>query len=372
MEKVNKNALQNSARRGMSLPLATLCLGTFIGFASFAMDLGRVQLAKTELRRAADAAARAGAQSIPVSAGQAAFDAQLWSKKNAVDNRLLVDSSVSVTVGKWDTATRTFRTTLGSGETPDAVRVVLTRPATGSESVPLIWARLLNFAGIKIEAECIAQYVPGVYVNQKVEGTANPFLAGMPTGSVASLNNPHNSPDYAGNENSSDLRVRKQSPQPVAMPVQPGDILEFDEPAVGDVRHDPNLPYFGPDGQLNSIGRNTNGSENGISDIRAPINSLVGLFLGPDRPNRTAAPRPDPTHSPDTQAGRDFDVIDPQMKEIFFIGDGVNSGGQKQKFIVPQGATRLYLATWDFYEWNNNAGSRTIKITRPGRVITVK
>ena len=48
------------------------------------------------------------------------------------------------------------------------------------------------------------------------------------------------------------------------------------------------------------------------------------------------------------------------------------SDGVPQKFRAPEGATRLYLATWDFYEWNNNAGERTVKIERaagdPGEV----
>ena len=39
---------------------------------------------------------------------------------------------------------------------------------------------------------------------------------------------------------------------------------------------------------------------------------------------------------------------------------------------APEGATRLMLATWDFYEWNNNAGYRIVKINRPQQVITVK
>jgi hypothetical protein len=50
----------------------------------------------------------------------------------------------------------------------------------------------------------------------------------------------------------------------------------------------------------------------------------------------------------------------------------LNSKGIKQNFVVPAGATRLYLASWDFYEWNNNAGYRNVRISRPGRLVTVK
>ena len=57
---------------------------------------------------------------------------------------------------------------------------------------------------------------------------------------------------------------------------------------------------------------------------------------------------------------------------IFFIGDGKNSSGARQQFIAPKGATRLYLATWDFFEWNNNAGYRNIRVKRPSQIILVK
>ena len=71
-------------------------------------------------------------------------------------------------------------------------------------------------------------------------------------------------------------------------------------------------------------------------------------------------------------ASRDFTELRPKLKQAFFIGDGKNSQGARQKFVAPTGATRLYLATWDFYEWNNNAGSRNIQVKRPSRIITVK
>ena len=46
--------------------------------------------------------------------------------------------------------------------------------------------------------------------------------------------------------------------------------------------------------------------------------------------------------------------------------------GATQTFVAPAGATRLFLAGWDFYEWNNNAGDRTVKISRPSKIMTVK
>ncbi len=34
-----------------------------------------------------------------------------------------------------------------------------------------------------------------------------------------------------------------------------------------------------------------------------------------------------------------------------------------EQFVVPPNATRLYLASWDGYEWNNNLGSFTGTVT---------
>ena len=73
-----------------------------------------------------------------------------------------------------------------------------------------------------------------------------------------------------------------------------------------------------------------------------------------------------------TDASRDFTTLQPQIKQLFFIGDGQRSDGTPQQFVAPPGATRLFLATWDFYEWNNNYGQRTVKVSRPGQIITVE
>ena len=52
----------NSRRHGVAIFYVIVVLIVMLGFCSFAVDLGRVQTAKTELRRAADAAARGDSQ----------------------------------------------------------------------------------------------------------------------------------------------------------------------------------------------------------------------------------------------------------------------------------------------------------------------
>jgi hypothetical protein len=50
------------------------------------------------------------------------------------------------------------------------------------------------------------------------------------------------------------------------------------------------------------------------------------------------------------------------LRQLFFIGDGLTSGGVIQQFVVPQGATRLFLATMDGYGQYNNIGSFTVTV----------
>jgi hypothetical protein len=241
--------------------------------------------------------------------------------------------------------------------------VIARREASRSSAIPLSFGNVFGDDHTNLRCESIAMMVGLVNVDQQVAATANPFLSGMPTGSVASLNNPHNSPDYAGTTSNP-----KASPIAVNMPLKTGEYLTFDS-IDGVARHDPNLTDYNPDGQLNDIGHNTNGSENGIADVRAPINALVGIFLSDEQPDKTSAPK---SLDFSTYTSRNFTTLEPQLKQIFFIGDGLNDSSIQQQFKVPAGATRLYLATWDFFEWNNNSGSRTVKVNRPYQIVTVK
>jgi Flp pilus assembly protein TadG len=364
-------------RRGISLLYMIIYMIVLAGFCSLAVDLGRVQLAKTELHRAADTAARAGAAGLMDSPAEAIIQARSYASRNSVDGQPLRLNSGDIQIGKWDTKRRTFTQAAGSSDlaTANAVRVMARRNAARRDGVPLMFASLLGINQITINAESIAMVVPPVNVDQYVPATGNPFLSGMPPGSVASEINPHYTIDYAGTP-----RDPKQSPLVVNMPISEGDALTFDS-ITGTARHDPDLPFFDPDGELSDIGHNnltrdTRASfnsnrynQNGIADMRAPINALVGVFLSDEQPNRTPAPRNLDFATP---ASRNFEKLEPELKQIFWIGDGEDSRGVRQQFIAPKGATRLYLATWDFYEWNNNYGFRNVKVTRPMRVITVR
>ncbi|MCX6106316.1 MAG: hypothetical protein NTY08_10855 [Proteobacteria bacterium] len=107
-------------------------------------------------------------------------------------------------------------------------------------------------------------------------------------------------------------------------------------------------------GSLSQIVHHQKGATLGKSDIIAPINSLIGVFLSESDPAGMPAPA---TLDFSTQKARDYVSLSPAVGQVFFIGTGLTSTGEHHKVVVPQGATRLYFAVMDIYQWNNNSGS---------------
>lgn len=178
-----------------------------------------------------------------------------------------------------------------------------------------------------------------------VPGTSNPWLAGMPNGTVSPPGDI--APDHS----------------PVLVPglcLRPGSALTF--AATGGVANDPTFSLDAPDGNAAALVSHFSGAENGISQVTTPYNALVGVFLDASQPNTSPAPAALLFTTP---ASRDFLSLSPLLKQVFFIGDGKTSTNVVQQFIVPTGATRLYLATMDCCQWSNNIGSFTVDVFDP-------
>lgn len=181
-----------------------------------------------------------------------------------------------------------------------------------------------------------------------VPGTSDPWLAGMPDGSGASLVD----------------TAPAQSPVLVSgVPLVSGLTVQFS--ASGGVANGPAYGLAPPDGYSPGwFYPHGAGAENGISDVVAPLNSLVGLFLDDSQPDLSAAPpRLEFLPGGNVSGGKDYLTLMPALKQVFFIGDGLTSGGVQQGVIVPTGATRLFLGTMDGYEWSNNRGSFDVEVT---------
>jgi hypothetical protein len=173
-----------------------------------------------------------------------------------------------------------------------------------------------------------------------VPATANPYLAGMPRGTTARVGD----------------AVPQQSPVFIDRTLSHAVAVTFS--AVGATQHTPACPPHcnGPNGS--EVTRHQGGAEHGLSDVVAPMSALLGVFLSDDQPDRSKPPR-----NLDFKAIQREQTVSPQLKQIFYIGDGRTRSGEPRRYLVPPKATRLYLGVMDGYEWNNNSGSFTVTVS---------
>ncbi len=69
----------------------------------------------------------------------------------------------------------------------------------------------------------------------------------------------------------------------------------------------------------------------------------------------------------------DYTSISPELKQVFFIGDGKRNDGTLQQIVVPAGATRFYLGMHDNINWANNSGYYFVTVNGTAATIsTVK
>jgi hypothetical protein len=193
------------------------------------------------------------------------------------------------------------------------------------------------WAAALLSASAAAQ--SGAPIVVRVPATANPYLAGMPDGTRAVMGD----------------RAPRESPVLVNVSLENAVSVSFR--SWGGMDHLPDCPpnCYSPNGS--EMASHDGGSENGISTVTAPINSLVGVFLGSGRPDKGRAPR-----GLNFERPKDFVSLSPELKQVFFIGTGSNKAGVVRTFFVPKGATRLFLGTMDGYEWNNNTGGFSVQV----------
>jgi len=90
-------------------------------------------------------------------------------------------------------------------------------------------------------------------------------------------------------------------------------------------------------------------SYDGIAGVEAGVQGfLAAVFLGPLEPQD-----PSPSRLDFRSGGRNFRFLDPGLERTFFVGDGLGGGINMvpQTFIVPSGATRLYLGFHECPQW---------------------
>lgn len=125
----------------------------------------------------------------------------------------------------------------------------------------------------------------------------------------------------------------------------------------------------GPDGGTCAGGDTDILAANGIAGIvdHQHTQFLVGVFLGNTNPARPAA-RLDFS---DAARGNSFAELSPLVGQTFFIGDGTTPSGLPQRFVIPPGATRLYLGFADAFSfqgppgaYGDNTGGLSVTLTQ--------
>lgn len=412
---------------GSALIYGTLVTFGLCGMVALGVDWGRLQVTKSELRSAADAAARYGVAGLQndngASSAAYANAAASVAQNKAAGRPIVFVPAEDVQIGRWTIATRTFAP-VASLSQANAVKVTLRCVASRGTGVPLMFLPALGRKSNDVIAVSIAMVdytgATGAAGNGRYEyfipATSNPWLSGMPSGTIASGNNAHNNKDYAGSPYEDDGQAKSITrgtgyltggstdagsantnyaawgdyASKKASPIEAGGIsvtggspMTFDGINGGANNMASTTTYDG-DGNTGTPvwnvpnesrrtqiynGQEERGAENGIANVRAPLNSTIAVFLTDNKPSNFSAPE---ALDFGTAAKRDFNSLSPKLRQPFFIGDGRTSSGEVQQFVPPAGATRLFIGTMDEYEWSNNVGGFYVTAHLKGRIVTVK
>ena len=263
---------------------------------------------------------------------------------NSVDSNSGVSPTVSITWGYWNTLTKAFSASSG---TYTAVQVTVSRTSANNNAVALTWGTVIGRPTCDLSVTSVAASIGTAQtVSFTVTRIADPYLAGMPNGSTASTDDTtSNAPAY----------------NVPSLTVTPGSILTFTS-VSGTCSQGTGYTPEPPDGWSGvSTNHTPGGGENGIGDSTAYLDSLMGVFLSSSAPNSNPTPAAIDWTNPANLNNVQYSNL--VIQQPFYIGNGKTTGNVVQQFVVPPNATRLYLASWDGFEWNNNTGSFTGSIT---------
>lgn len=184
-------------------------------------------------------------------------------------------------------------------------------------------------------------------VTVTVNGSSNPFLAGQPGGT-----------NCCGGDS-----TPGQGAAFVPATLTPGSTLHFS--GTGGFNYAGGTPSSSLDGDNDGTSLTytysmTADYGTGLSGPKqVNVDGLVGVFLTNAVPSGAA-----PAQLDYGTLGLGAASYSPGVDQIFWIGDGLTGlgSGTVQSFIVPVGATRLFLGTVDGSGWFNNSGLGTIAI----------
>ena len=130
---------------------------------------------------------------------------------------------------------------------------------------------------------------------------------------------------------------------PPMLEIPAGAVSMYLPEVMGLVRAHPVLPWAGPEGNDGTLHDTDINSFNSISGLMHPRTlALLGVFLTDAEPEGPA-----PTRLDYYAIGDAFPSFSPTLGQSFFIGDGWADGEVMHEFMIPAGATRLFLGLAD-------------------------
>ena len=128
------------ARRGYALIYLSIAFVILCAFVSLAVDIGRVQVAKTELQAGADSAALYGAAGLSESVSVSGILSRCETaagENNAAGTPITLVQAEDIEMGTWNDTTGEFVIRTGADRVnSNAVRVATRRTQTPSSGLP--------------------------------------------------------------------------------------------------------------------------------------------------------------------------------------------------------------------------------------------
>ena len=134
--------------RGLAMLYVLVLLTVLFALASFAVDYGRVQLAKTQLQAATDDAAKYAVLGVKSGKNTVLTRANAAAAENTVDGVKPTFALADVEVGSWNSATRVFT---NEGKPYNAVKL------TGTQVIPLMLGSVVQKPSVTIRVSAVAR-----------------------------------------------------------------------------------------------------------------------------------------------------------------------------------------------------------------------
>jgi len=141
-----------TSRRGAILVLSCFLIIVMVGLVAFTVDLGYIELVRTQLQASVDSAALAGASQLVNGTAAANTEALNFVSQNSAGGKTLSASNTTVEFGNWDPVTRTFTV---SNSNPNGVRIT-----ASLNQQPTFFAKMYGMNSFNTSAQAIAVYQP--------------------------------------------------------------------------------------------------------------------------------------------------------------------------------------------------------------------